>query len=277
MALLEENQLNRSKQSNCTIVTCYYKFPSKHSYEEYDKWMTNFLTTIETPMVIFTDDESIEKIRQLRKWAEQNTVIINRPLQDTYCAQEKYMNYWMKDWQRDYERHIHNPKLYIVWNEKSKFVEEVIENNYFNTDYYCWCDIGCFRTSTNIEKYKKFPNIEKIEQTNSKDKIQLLNIESFNQREIDYVKKIKLDEAPIRNIFQLQHRIGGTIFIGHISAWKKWIPTFYTMIETFMINNTFTGKDQDIMAMITLLYPDIVNLIKPPTNNDWFYLQDYFI
>ena len=44
-----------------------------------------------------------------------------------------------------------------------------------------------------------------------------------------------------------------------------------------MQNDTFTGKDQDIMAMIVLMYPSLVNLIKAPTRNDWFYLQDYFI
>jgi len=262
---------------NCTIVTCYYKFPSKHSYNEYSKWMTNFLTTVETPMVIFTNDESYEDIKQLRQWNEKNTIIITRPLDELYCAQPKYIKYWMKDWQRDGERGYHNINLYIVWNQKSKFVEEVIEQNYFNTEYFCWCDIGCFRTKEGLDKYKQFPNIEKIENTNTKDKIQLLNIEPFIDKETTYVNDIKYNSSKIINIFQLQCRIGGTIFLGHKIAWKLWIPTFYTMMETFMQNDTFTGKDQDIMAMVVLMYPSLVNLIKAPTKNDWFYLQDYFI
>lgn len=263
------------QKQECTIVTCYYRFPSKHSFEEYDQWMTNFLTTVETPMVIYTDGQSIEKIKRLRQWAEDKTIIIDRPFNTTFCAQEKYMEYWIKDWQRDYEKQIHNPRLYIVWNEKSKFVEEVMQANYFNTEYFCWCDIGCFRTQENLSNYKNFPKVEKIVATN---KIQLLNIEPFNQNEIDYVNIVKEQQLQnkIINIFQLKCRIGGTIFLGHKDAWNKWIPTFYSMMDTFIANDTFAGKDQDIMAMISLMYPELVNLIRPPTPNGWFYLQDYF-
>jgi hypothetical protein len=226
-------------------------------------------------MVIFTNDNSIEKITALRKWAEKNTIIINRPLQDTYCAQKHYLDYWVKDWNRDKEKSIHNPTLYIVWNQKSKFVEEVIEKNYFNTEYFCWCDIGCFRTSNGIEKYKNFPNVTKIE---SKEKIQLLNIEPFTTEEIQYLNNIKnIYNTKIENIFQVKARIGGTIFMGHKNAWYHWIKIFYLMMDKFIKDDTFAGKDQDIMATIVLLYPELVNLIIPPNSNKWFYFQDYFI
>jgi hypothetical protein len=274
------------EKTECTIVTCYYKIPSKHPYQQYDQWMIKFLTTVETPMVIYTDDQSIEKIKDLRKWAEDKTIIINKPLQFTYCAQEKYLNTWVKDWRRDLEGRIHNPKLYIIWNNKSKFVEEVIQANYFNTEYFCWCDIGCFRTQENLQKYKNFPKVEKIVATNTKDKMQILNIEQFNNSDIAYMNAIKeqnklkeneLTELKIENIFQTRATVGGTIFLGHKDTWNIWIPTFYNMMDTLIKNDTFAGKDQDIMAIISLLYPELVHLITPPTSNGWFYLQDYFI
>ena len=96
-------------ENTCTIVTCYYKFPSKHSIDNYNEWMTNFLTTIDNPMVIFCDDTMVSKIKDLRKEFQSKTHIICLPLHETYCAQEKYMNYWKKDWGRDIEKHIHNP------------------------------------------------------------------------------------------------------------------------------------------------------------------------
>jgi hypothetical protein len=259
--------------NRCTIITCYYKFPSKHRYESYDQWMSNFLTTVETPMVIYTDDQSIQKITQLCEWRKNNTIIVNKPLLSTFCAQQQYLDYWNKDWQRDPEKRIHNPNLYIIWNEKSNFVKEAIQQNYFKTDYFCWCDIGCFRTSNQVSKYRNFPDILKL---TSNDKIHLLNIGAFESDEYQYVEKIKKGTSPMKNIFLLKHRIGGTIFLGHVNAWAKWIPLFYSTMELFMKHNTFTGKDQDIMAMIVLLYPELVHLIKPPDSNGWFYLQDYF-
>jgi hypothetical protein len=223
-------------------------------------------------MVIYTDHLSVDKLKSICEWRKDKTIIINKPLSETYCA--KYINYWNNDWNRDPEKIIHNTNLYIVWNEKSNFVKEAIQNNYFKTDYFCWCDIGCFRTHETISKYRYFPNITKL---SSIDKIHLLNIVPFQEKDLDTLKNIKLGRTTMHNFFNQQNRIGGTIFVGHINAWKKWIPLFYSTMELFMTHNTFAGKDQDIMAMIALLYPEVVQLITPPTSNDWFYLQDYFI
>jgi len=258
---------------SCTIVTCYYKFYSKHSFEDYDKWIKTFLTNIETPMVIFTDEISYDKIYELRKW-NKDTVIIKKNLYETYCAQ--FMNYWNRDMMRDIERNYHNQNLYIVWNEKSKFVEEAIRGNYFNTEYYCWCDIGCFRENEGIEKYKNFPKIDKIISTKTQDKLQLLYIRPFLKDEIYFINKIKNNQEKIINIFGMRCHIGATIMIGHTKAWNNWIPAYYNLLYEFMKNDTFTGKDQNIMGMLVNLEPNLVNLIVPPTIDSWFYLQDYF-
>ena len=37
----------------------------------------------------------------------------------------------------------------MLWCEKISFVKKTIEKNYFNTDWYGWCDIGYFRESNN--------------------------------------------------------------------------------------------------------------------------------
>jgi len=251
---------------NCTIVTAYYKFSSKHPSENYDEWMKNFLTTIETPMVIFTDNKSVEQITELRKW-NQNTKIIELPFEELYCSQ--FMEYWNKDLERDPEKRYHNQQLYIIWNEKSKFVERAIQENYFNTDYYCWCDIGCFRDTSTVNKYRFFPQTSKIKNNNT---ITLLHIDPYEMNEIISLKNTNINH--INNIFIGKCRIGATIIIGHKDAWYRWISTFYTMMETFMKNDTFTGKDQDIMATIVALYPGLIELIIPPSR-DWFYLQDY--
>lgn len=253
--------------ANVTIVTSYYKFKSKHSVDSYKQWMTNFLSTVETPMVIFTNDESIEDITRLRDWAKDSTLIINKPFNNTFCSQKKYLEYWKKDHKRDHEK-VHNPNLYIVWNEKSKFVDEAIRLNHFKTDFYCWCDIGTFRTSNNLAQFKNFPKTDKL----LSDRMNLLEIEPFDKKEVDYVNAHK---SNFKNIFIRRNRIAGNIFIAHKHTWEIWILKYYEVMDMFMKNDQFTGKDQSVMAVVALLYPNIVNLIKSPNNRNWEYLQTY--
>jgi hypothetical protein len=259
---------------SCTIVTCYYKFPSKHSYENYEKWISTFLTLIKQPIVIFCDQESNDMILKLREWNIQNTLIINKPFNQLYCNQ--YIDHWHKDYERDYEKHIHNPNLYIIWNEKNKFVEQAININFFKTDYFCWCDIGCFRDNLEnySEKYKLFPIID----TNTnKNKITLFNILPFEENEVQQIIQMKHNEIPFSNIITNKDvRISGTIYLGHINAWKLFIPVYYKILEKFIENDCFAGVDQNILATLVVLYPSIVNRIDGRCYRDWYYFQEYF-
>ena len=53
-----EIDLLHKPSCNVTIVTAYYRMKSKHSYEEYLSWMSNFLT-LQDCMVIFTEQEFV--------------------------------------------------------------------------------------------------------------------------------------------------------------------------------------------------------------------------
>ena len=35
--------------------------------------------------------------------------------------------------------------LYVVWNEKINFLKTAAENNFFNSSYFLWLDIGAVR------------------------------------------------------------------------------------------------------------------------------------
>ena len=59
-------------------------------------------------------------------------------------------------------------ELQMIWNEKVNFVRESIENKYFDSEYYSWCDIGYFRCNENNLKREEiinFPNDLKISHT----------------------------------------------------------------------------------------------------------------
>ena len=47
----------------------------------------------------------------------------------------------------------------MLWNEKVFLVHDAMENQYFNSEWYEWCDKGYFRNSNTINQ----PNPNKID------------------------------------------------------------------------------------------------------------------
>jgi hypothetical protein len=140
-----------------------------------------------------------------------------------------------------------------------------IEMNAFNDDYYLWVDMGCFRYETDI--FLNYPNPAKIQQQD-KSKVLLLSVIPFTENELnrDYLSD-----------FTKLNRISGTIFGGGKEILLEWHNKYYHMLETFIQNGRFIGKDQTIMNCVYLFNKNMCNLIHSPDicRDKWFYLQDY--
>lgn len=250
----------------CTIVTAYYDLPrKKHASQSYHKWIKLFLHNVKSNIIIFTDKSSSNTLHDITQNLD-NVRIIILPISEFYTS--KYLPYWQKDYERDYERQ-HNPHLYMIWNEKSMFIQRAININPFNTEYYTWTDIGMVRDENQIQYINNYPNpniIEKLE----KDKVYLLNIDDFTPDD--------LNETDATERFIRCNRIGGGVIFGHRKILIKWTKIYYDMMSTFMKNDFFTGKDQSIMACIYLKYrEDLIKLIKPVQSpiDPWFYMLYY--
>lgn len=255
---------------SCTVVTAYYELPyKKHSSSSYDKWSRLFLENIDCNMVVFTDETSIERLKEQRKMHLDKTKFIILPLETFYTY--RFMDYWKKDHERDHEKGYHHPYLYMVWAEKSMFVKRAIEYNYFDSEFYCWADIGMIRKETDIPYINKFPN-SAILATLEKDKMYLLNVEDFKEHE--------LENKTISEQFRyITARIGGTLIMGHKDIFPTWINIYYNTLHQYMENNLFAGKDQSIMATIyVILRESLIKLVKPIDSpiDPWFYLLYYF-
>jgi len=250
-----------------TIVTSYFQLnQSKASHSKYIEWMKNMLI-IDNPMVIFCDEKSEKIIYDLRYGKHDKTRIIVTNFEEFYTY--KYANHFSEHFKMDKEHHVgHNLFLYMIWNEKSNFMKRAIEMNPFNTEYFLWCDIGCFRVPN--ANYIHWPNPAKIKKMD-KDKILLLLVESFTPEEQQCNSKETLPS------FQFSNRIGGTIFGGRNEILSKWHTKYYEMLEYFISINRFIGKDQSIMNSVYLLNKDMCELVnwKPGCPDQWFYLQEY--
>jgi hypothetical protein len=253
---------------SCLIVTAYYQFPSKHSLVSYDQWMKNFLMTISNPMLIFCDAASEERIKQYRAAFMKTTWIFVLPLEKLHCSSID----WNKDWQRDTERGIHNPNLYIIWNEKSLFVyRAMVLQPHF--DYYMWCDMGCFREASEMHMFtQEWPSLRFLKQA-KKDRMYFLNIQEFQAGELEVL------ENGLTRSFEGKNRIGGTIFLGHKDIFIEWINVYYRFLEQYIAQDYFAGKDQNIMATVYAVHPELFELVRPVVGegNPWFYLQRYFL
>jgi len=62
-----------------TVVSCYYKLgKSKHTHEEYDRWIRNLLVNINTNIVIFTcnnDKSYLETILEDNKNIKSTIIV----------------------------------------------------------------------------------------------------------------------------------------------------------------------------------------------------------
>ena len=253
-----------------TIVTAFYNFDKKKYLDyHYAYWINNFLPVVDNNMIIFCDESSQNFLLKMRKDYLHKTKIIILPLEEFYTY--KYIDHWEKDIKRDHERNYHSKELYMIWNEKSMFVKKAIELNPFDTEYFCWSDIGMIREDYYIPYIKNYP---KIRDDIKKDKIYILNIE-YKFKEDDFTFK---ELASERYRFEVKC-IGGGVIFGHKDVFLEWTDKYYNMLDEFVKNDYFAGKDQSLMACVYVKNRDMIELIKPvvsPFNNDWFYLIYYF-
>ena len=104
--------------------------------------MNNFISIVNNfNLVIYTDENSSCYIDTKEN---PRIKIIIKPLDQFYNY--KYKDKWIKN-------HVSNLLLKnaitwevnMLWNEKIWFVNETIQNKYFDSELYGWCDIGYFR------------------------------------------------------------------------------------------------------------------------------------
>jgi hypothetical protein len=258
----------QDKVNESTVVTAYYEFKrKKHTSDSYYKWMKNFLS-INCYMIIYTGDEkSSQQIQELRKGLENKTKIVILPFENLYCSQ--FMSYWQKDYARDHERY-HDPSLYIIWNEKTAFIKRAKDLNPFNTEYYCWTDIGMVREEYYLQFINTFPS-QKMLSIYDKNKVYLLNLYPYTEEE-----KNQVNDAC--EIFRYKNNTGAGVIMCHKDMVDKWYITYYNMLNRFMQLDLFAGKDQSLVNCICLINSDIVKLIKPLNSpiDPWFYMLFYF-
>lgn len=267
---LIKNILN-TEYKNLTLSTCFYIFNCKFNIETYKKWSRNLINNVKNfNLVIYTDEKSKYFFDDMNVNSNIKLVIKEIETFNTYIYKDK----WIKN-------HSQNTllndkidwKVNMLWNEKINFVNETIKNDYFETEYYGWCDIGYFRCNHNnlpIDEISNWPNKNIIE--NLENKIYYTQV-CHNK----YLNDIELYKKNNNKIPQEQCSIAGGFFISNKDNLKWWHNIYYNRVEQYLNTDKLIKDDQIIIIDLYLENKDKFKLITQKNKNydPWFAFDTY--
>ncbi|GAA6015566.1 hypothetical protein JCM10207_008128 [Rhodosporidiobolus poonsookiae] len=145
-----------------TIISSFYRVDNgkKHRVSEYHEWLTNFLHSVELPIIFYCAPSLAAYIKNLR--GNKPITLITKyttpfempPLQELgghawAVAQHKI----------DPEKHVHVPDVYGVWTAKPWIVKNAAELNPYGSEYFFWVDAGGFRDSSVTHDFRALPSV----------------------------------------------------------------------------------------------------------------------
>jgi hypothetical protein len=248
----------------CTLVTAYYPIQSKAPQNTYLTWAINYMT-LESPIVLYTTPELEPTFKIMR--GTKPLYIITTPFEELDMW-KKYEPVWKSQHSLDPEKHIHSPKLYAVWAQKSGFVYDAWKLNPFNTDYFFWCDIGAFRGNIPESVRRTFPMVKHLPD----DRILMSSVRRFQGE-------------------GMGDQLVGGLWGGSGVGCYRWHLAYSNMLSRYIHEGRFAGKDQTVMMSTYLADTSLAYIVCPGDDvvvndalafnvmreifqvNPWFFLQ----
>lgn len=264
-----------------TFSSCFYILKAKFNPIVYIEWMNHFLSIVNHfNLVIYTDSNSVQYINTNN---HPRIKIILKPIEQFYFY--KYKDDFIKNHENNYllNKYV-DWKVNMLWCEKIWFVKETIENKYFETELYGWCDIGYFRNrynDTNISKLSNWCNTEKLQKLNN-EKIYYACVNN-NVNEISYlfalINNKNENGLPMIQIPCGQNCIAGGFFILNKNKIEWWSNTFENKIQLYFKHNYLIKDDQIILVDCIFSNMSKFHLVRENNNefDNWFMFQRYLL
>jgi len=252
-----------------TIVTAYIQLKSKHTNEEYQKWMRNTLS-YQGPMVIFVDSKNIEMVKQLRSGLP--TKFIETELSDLSTNQFRgkfnhHLGFYSKSKYIE-SRNIDYDDYSVLINEKPNFLRKGV--SFFNTPYYMWLDIGYVRNDFKFPH--NWPNRNTLFGLDDKIFIMSVGRHTCKMTSPPYDYK-----NPPRGVL-----ISGGIVVVNKNNVDKYHALFYNKLkELIRDQKEWAGMEQFVLSHVYCNNPDLFKHVKAKkhaimSNDEWFYGIPYF-
>ena len=260
-----------------TFSSCFYIIKSKFDYNKYIEWMNNFISIVNNfNLVIYTDENSIKYIDTKNN---QNIKIIIKPLEKFHNY--KYKNYWITNHKKnDSLNNTTSWQLNMLWSEKIQFVKETMNEKYFETEFYGWCDIGYFRnrqTDLNTNNLHNWCSNKNFFMNNT-ERICYACV-SNSDFYMDLLGKIINNKnekgIPSTPIPPDQVSVAGGFFISHKNNIEWWASTYDNKLKTYFENDYLVKDDQIILIDCIVTEINKFTLFRE-TNmpfDNWFMFQ----
>jgi hypothetical protein len=231
------------KPDTTTIVTAFYPLKSSpHSIGNYRAWIQNFCK-IPSSIIIFTTEQYALEINQWRRSLLDKTHIIVKPFDTFAMTCPSMMRFWEKQETLDPEKG--SSELYAIWALKQEMVRIVINQNRFQSKWFCWCDIGIQRYSRLHEFYMSFPS--DVERLCVPGRMTFLEVDKIQQKILDDWDESKPIDYPFPDI-----AIGSGCIVGDLEAWTEFGEAYKDMLKEFAIRGWFAGKETKIFFAILM-------------------------
>lgn len=162
--------------NNTTYIIGYWKINGnyKHDLEHYIRYLPKTLNILINCNIVFfyQDDDILEFVKKYVK--TDKIIYIKRTIEEleTFTCSDHFVNlcllqnyddseYYNKTIDKGYKHltrdciksgEIVFKKLFTIWTSKIYLIKEIIDANYFNTEYFAWMDASISR----INKHKHF-------------------------------------------------------------------------------------------------------------------------
>lgn len=252
-----------------TVVSVFVALnKSKHSQSNYDLWVSNFLNSVDVPLILLCDEMSLNNLIKLRQNRSTTFYIVNNIKQvlkkiELERKQNYASEYYYHQLELDREKNIHNPNLYAIWNLKSYISNLFAQLNPYKSEYFIYSDAGAWRDN----KFKRWPNKELVKQ-----------LRIYQGEKIFFGQISPLVGNPLTNDI-----IEGGFFAGSKLAMKNFYDNFFYLHDIRLKEGKFVGKDQIILNLMAFKFfnDSIVRLRTWNLNcnrsyNAWFFYQRYF-
>ena len=250
-----------------TVVTAYYKIPSKFKPSKYNGWMKNMLS-LQDAMVVFTSNDLIPSIKEFRQHALNRTVIVPLELNDLPIGTSYTKDFWSNQLERDPEKGIHRSyELFWIWLSKTWWVNQAIRLNPYNSDLFMWSDIGCFRDA----RYNYKQMIVHRDQIPPTEMVQMAHHKPNPPPDLIYYND-KYSKAQKPHFYH-----SGSQMAAYLETWKRFHSIFLDTIDQFLIRNMIIIEDQAILESVCLREPTICAYVPfdqvKPNDNHYFGLR----
>jgi hypothetical protein len=226
-------------------------------------------------LIVFTNARTAAWLLTLR---DDDGVVYVIEEEEEKWFNHRWREYYEQSHAMDVERHLHSPRLSMLWNEKAFFLQRGVRMNPFASKWFLWTDIGSLRDISLLST--TYPS-ERVLSMVPEDKMLLFQVEPFAPRDREktpngiYAIFANQDE---RTGCERVDRIQATCFGGTRTAVERWAALYAETLELLIAQGTFIGKEQNNMTHVALDYPEAVYVVAVPhaTRADrWFWFYEY--